>query len=105
MSDERDTLKRIELKLEQLVQLTKIANSEKLQSYRQGLASDAESTKILELSEQPISYKNLVTQVMTATGSSERTVQSRISKLRADGLLTANREGGEVYYVNAGLLD
>ena len=56
MPDEQDILKRIELKLEQLVQLTKIANSEKLQSYRQELASDAESTKILELSEQPISY-------------------------------------------------
>ena len=105
MFGELEVLRRIEFKLEQLIQLTRIANSEKLEAVRGEIDKNPEMTKVLELSQQPISYKNLVTQVMTATGAGERTVQSRISKLRADGMLTANREGGEVYYVNAGLLD
>ena len=105
MSEELQTLKRIESKIEQLVAIMKLAHEDKLSGIREGLAKDKDYAKIIEICEQPVSYNNIVAQVKAAAGAGERTVQQKISQLKSKGALVASRQGREVFYVNSGLLD
>jgi len=103
MSEELQILKSIDFKLDQLILLMKMSNREKLNEAKRQLQQDREYTRILEICAEPIAYGDIVNQVVSATGVSERTVKSKIAQLRELGVLVASRRGREVYYVDSGL--
>ncbi len=105
MSEELQTLKQIEARIEQLVAIMKLAYQDKLADIKQELRNDKDYAKVIEICEQPVSYNNIVAQVKAATGAGERTVQQKISQLKSKGALVASRQGREVFYINSGLLD
>lgn len=104
MSEELQVLKSIDFKLDQLILLMKMSNREKLNEVKRQLQGDIEYARILEICAQPTSYGEVVTQVVSATGVSERTAQSKVAQLRELGVLVASRHGRETYYVDSGLV-
>lgn len=105
MSEELETLKRIDAKMNQLIAIMKVNGKEKLDTLRKELQADKDYSKILEICEQPVSYNRIVEEVMKQTGAGESTVKLKISQLKSKGALMASRQGREVSYVNSGLLD
>lgn len=103
MSEELQVLKSIDFKLDQLILLMRMSNREKLDETKRQLQQDREYARILEICAQPTAYGDVVNQVVSATGASERTAKSKIAQLRGLGALVASRRGREVYYVDSGL--
>ncbi len=104
MSSENDELKRMNFRLDQILSLLKIANGKTLEETRSKIQADKTAAKILELCSQPISYTELAKQVATQTAVAEITVKRRISELKESGILVADRQGKEVFYVDSGLI-
>ena len=105
MSQENSQLLEISRKLDQLIVLLKMSNRAALEEYRKRLERDKVYVRILEFSDGSLSYSGLSTKLSDELGVAEITVKRKIADLREMGLLVATRKGGEVFYVNSGLLD
>jgi biotin operon repressor len=105
MSQENSQLTEISRKLDQLIVLLKMSNRVALEEYRKRLERDKVYVRILEISDGSLSYSGLSKKLSEELGVAEITVKRKIADLREMGLLVATRKGGEVFYVNSGLLD
>jgi|GEM_PF-1336716 len=101
---ELEELEKINNKLDQLLALLRLANLQVLMQVRQKLESDKLTSKILENCKEPIAYSELAKNVATQTGVAEITVKRKVAELRGQGILSASRQGNEVFYVDSGLL-
>jgi len=99
-----EVLKEISHKLDQLIVLSKLSNQKVIEELRQQVEKDPVSSKILELTINPLSYSELSKRVADDTKAAQRTVKRKIASLKASGLLVTKRSGKEVYYENSGLL-
>jgi DNA-binding transcriptional ArsR family regulator len=104
MVSESDILKSIESKLDILIALTRLSNRDKIESFSTPIRTDPIYSKILELTETPITYGDLSKAVAEATGTSEITAKRKISDLRSMGMINVRKEGGNAYYENSGVL-
>jgi len=105
VSQESSQLAEISRKLDQLIVLMKMSNRAALEEYRKRLERDRVYVRILEVSDGSLSYSGLSKKLSEELGVAEITVKRKISDLKEMGLLVATRKGGEVFYVNSGLLD
>ncbi len=105
MSQENSQLAEISRKLDKLIVLMKMSNRAALEEYRRRLEHDKVYVRILEISDGSLSYSGLSKKLSEELGVAEITVKRKIADLREMGLLVATRKGGEVFYVNSGLLD
>jgi DNA-binding transcriptional regulator PaaX len=102
---ESEQLAEITKKLDQLIALLKIENRKNLDEYKRQLQKDKVYTRMLEITDSPLSYSDIVKRLHKELGIAEITVKKKIAEMRAMGLLIATRKGREVYYENSGILD
>jgi DNA-binding transcriptional ArsR family regulator len=100
-----EVLKEISHKLDQLIVLSRLSGQKALEELKQQMENDPLSSKILELSTNPVGYSELAKKAAEEVKVSEITVKRKISSLKTSGLLIARRSGKEVYYENSGLLE
>ena len=103
--EELEVLKEMSRKLDLLITLLKLSNMDRLDKFRKEVKGDKVSAKILELTEEPLTYSDLVRKVAMETEVAEITVKRKISKLKEMGFLMSRRKGREVYYENTGLIE
>jgi DNA-binding transcriptional ArsR family regulator len=102
---ESEQLAEISRKLDQLIALLKIGSRKTLEEYKRQLQQDKVYLRILEITNSPSSYSDIVKRSHEELGVAEITVKKKIAELKAMGLLIAIRKGREVYYENSGILD
>jgi DNA-binding transcriptional ArsR family regulator len=102
---ESEQLAEISRKLDQLIALLKIGSRKTLEEYKRQLQQDKVYLRILEITNSPLSYSDIVKRSHEELGVAEITVKKKIAELKAMGLLIAIRKGREVYYENSGILD
>jgi biotin operon repressor len=105
VSQDSSQLAEISRKLDQLIVLMKMSNRAALEEYRNRLERDRVYVRILEASDESLSYTGLSKKLSEELGVAEITVKRKIADLKEMGLLVTTRKGGEVFYVNSGLLD
>jgi DNA-binding transcriptional ArsR family regulator len=102
---ENEQLAEISRKLDQLIALLKLGNRKTLEEYKRQLQRDKVYARILEITDSPLSYSDIVKKLHEGLGVAEITVKRKIAELKAMGLLIAMRRGREVYYEYSGILD
>jgi DNA-binding transcriptional regulator PaaX len=105
MSQENSQLAEMSRKLDQLITLMKMSNMAVLEEYRRRLERDRVYVRILEVSDGSLSYSRLSKKLSQELGVAEITVKKKIADLKEMGALVTIRKGGEVFYVNSGLMD
>jgi len=95
----------LERKLDVLISLIKIENSEKIKELRANVDKDPASKKVLEYADGTLSYTDLKNKVAYEVGVHEITVRRRIVELTDKGLIAGRRSGREVYYYNTGIIE
>jgi biotin operon repressor len=105
MSEEKELLRDISKKLDQIVVLTKLSNKHAIDEFKKKIRRDKVASKILETADGSLTYSDLSEKVATDLGIAKITVKKRISTLKELGILIINRKGKESYYENSGLLD
>jgi len=102
---ESEQLAEIAKKLDQLIALLKIGNRKILEEYKRQLQRDKVYARIIEITNSPLSYSDIVNRLHDELGVAKITVKKKIAELKAMGLLIAMRKGREVYYEDSGILD
>jgi DNA-binding transcriptional ArsR family regulator len=105
MTTELDVLNEISEKLNQLITLTRLANSKAIAEFKEEIKKDIVSLTVLSLADGTLSSSEIKQKVMEQTKVSDGTVKNRIAVLMEKGALTAVRRGKEIYYQNTGLFD
>jgi len=95
----------LERKLDVIISLLKIENSEKIKELRIQINEDIPSKLVLEYADGTLSYTELKNKVANDGGVHEITVRRRIAELADMGLLIGSKRGREVYYSNTGIIE
>ena len=105
MSKEREILKEISHKLDQLIILTKLNSLDIIEKYKTKIRGDKVFAKILDYSDGSLSYSKLCEKVSKGLGVAEITVMKKVSELKEMGFLVTERKGRKVYYATSGLFE
>lgn len=105
MSEQLETLKEISRKLDQLIILTKLGNSDIIEEYKKRIRGDKVAAKILDCSDGSLSYSEISEKVSNELGIAEITVKKKMTDLREMGFLVTERRGRQVYYDKSGLFE
>ena len=103
MVTELEVLQNISEKLNQLITLTKLANSKAIADFKVEISKDPVFQAVLDLADGKLSSSDLKAKVIEQTKESESTIKRRIGVLMEKGALTAVRNGKEIYYLDSGL--
>ena len=105
MSKEREILKEISHKLDQLIILTKLNSLDIIKRYKTKIRGDKVFAKILDYSDGSLNYSKLCEKVSKELGVAEITVMKKVSELKDMGFLVTQRKGRQVYYATSGLFE
>jgi len=105
MSKEREILKEISHKLDQLIILTKLNSLDIIKKYKTKMRGDKVFAKILDYSDGSLSYSEMCEKVSNELGVAEITVKRKVSELKEMGFLVTERKGRQVYYASSGLFE
>ena len=105
MSKQLETLKEISRKLDQLIILTKLGNSDVIGEYKKRIRGDKVAAKILDYSDGSLGYSELCEKISKELGVAEITVMKKVSELKEMGFLVTERRGRKVYYDKSGLFE
>ena len=105
MSKEREILKEISHKLDQLIILTKLNSLDVIKKHKAKIRGDKVFAKILDYSDGSLSYSKLCEKVSKELGVAEITVMKKVSELKEMGFLVTERKGRKVYYATSGLFE
>lgn len=105
MSGDSDLLKEISNKLSQLIVLTKLSNSNQIQTVKEEIRKDPVAQAAIDLSDGFLTASQIKEKVALQTHVSEKTVERRLTELTEKGVLVTSKKGKEIYYSNSGLYD
>jgi hypothetical protein len=100
---ELSVLQEISDKLNQLLILTRLANSKAIMEFKEEIEKDPVFQAILEIADETLSSSELKVKVTEKTKASEPTIKRRIAVLMEKGALYAKKKGHEIYYCDSGL--
>jgi len=103
MATESELLQNIIEKLNQLIALTRLANSKAIADFKEEIGKDLVFQATLDLADGTLSSAELKEKVKEQTRVSEGTIKNRIAVLMEKGGLIAVKKGKEIYYDNSGL--
>jgi hypothetical protein len=103
MATELELLQDISDKLNQLIVLTRLANSKAIAGFKEEIDKDPVFRAVLDLADETLSSAELKQKVKEQTNVSEGTIKNRIAVLMEKGGLTAVKKGKEIYYGDSGL--
>lgn len=103
MATELDLLQNISDKLNQLIILTRLANSKAIADFKGEIDNDPVFLALLDLADEKLSSAELKQKVKEQTNVSEGTIKNRIAVLMEKGGLIAVKKGKEIYYCDSGL--
>ena len=101
---EDETLAGISEKLDLILAILRVANSEKIEALRAKIEQDAVAVSILEKVDLGLSAGDLVSEVMKSVSQKERSIQTRLGELTRAGVLKPTRVGNKNYYSRTGLV-
>jgi len=103
MATELELLQSISEKLNQLIILTRLANSKAIADFKKKIEGDPVFQAVLDTANASLSSSELKQKVKEQTQVSEGTIKNRIAVLMEKGGLTAVKKGKEIYYDDSGL--
>jgi Fic family protein len=103
MATELEILQNISDKLNQLIILTRLANSKAIADFKKEIEDDPVFQAVLDTANASLSSDELKEKVKEQTNVSKGTIKNRIAELMEKGGLTAVKKGKEIYYDDSGL--
>lgn len=91
-------------KLELILAVLRVSNSDKIEALRESLEADPAVAAILEKSDLGIPATELVAEVMKMVPQRERSIQARLAELNRAGVLKMQKVGTKIFYSRSGLI-